>query len=185
MTPRNKLIAGVATIALLAGSGATFAAMELAETHSAAHLTPPHTVGARIDRFGLGGRLGGRGFAGGLGLGARLGVSFEAFGGELNAATAYLGVSEGALQTNLAEGRSLAQVAKAHGKDVDGLVNAITAEFTKRLDAAVAAGRIGKARAQRVEAGLTRTVTRLVNGTRLGVPFGRMRVGAATLASTG
>jgi urease accessory protein UreF len=72
-----------------------------------------------------------------------------------DAAATYLGVSEDALHTALASGRTLAQVATAHGKTASGLEAAMTASFRARLSAAVKAGRLTKQQAER----FTRAVT--------------------------
>jgi hypothetical protein len=80
---------------------------------------------------GLGLHPGGPGFGPpGLGL-LKAGI-----GDSLTAAAKYLGLSEAELRSELGDGQSLADVAKARGKDLDGLKQAI-------LDAAKAA--LGKA----------------------------------------
>ena len=53
----------------------------------------------------------------------------------------YLGLTAAQLRTQLESGKSLADVAKAQGKTVSGLENAIVAAATKKLHAAVAAGK--------------------------------------------
>lgn len=83
---------------------------------------------------------------------------------DLDAAASYLGVDEDALRERLRDGETLAEVAKAEGKSVDGLVTAIVAATTKRLDEAVAAGRITKAQRDEIVAGLTKRTTEIVNG---------------------
>jgi hypothetical protein len=83
---------------------------------------------------------------------------------DLDAAAAYLGVDEDALRTQLRDGDTLADVAKAKGKAVDGLVDAIVASTTKRLDAAVSAGRITKAQRDEIVAGLKQRTTEIVKG---------------------
>jgi hypothetical protein len=86
--------------------------------------------------------------------------------GELDAAASYLGLTEAALETQLESGKSLAQVAKDRGKSVDGLVQALVASATKRLDADVAAGRLTKAQEQQILSGLKQRITDFVNGVR-------------------
>ena len=83
---------------------------------------------------------------------------------DLDAAATYLGVDEDALRERLRDGETLADVAKAEDKSVDGLVTAIVAATTKRLDEAVAAGRITKAQRDEIVAGLTKRTTEIVNG---------------------
>ena len=86
--------------------------------------------------------------------------------GELDAAAAYLGLTEEQLETQLENGKSLAQVAKDRGKSVDGLIQALVDQATKRLDAAVAAGRLTKAQEQQILVGLEQRITDFVNGIR-------------------
>src|SRR4051812_19239494 len=76
--------------------------------------------------------------------GPHRGFGHGGFGG-LDAAATYLGITEAQLHTELAGGKTLAQVAQAHGKSVSGLVDALVADAKKHLDAAVAAGRLTKA----------------------------------------
>jgi CRISPR/Cas system-associated endoribonuclease Cas2 len=86
--------------------------------------------------------------------------------GELDAAASYLGLTEAQLETQLESGKSLAQVAKDRGKSVDGLIQALVDQATKRLDAAVAAGRLTKAQEQQILSGLKQRITDFVNGVR-------------------
>jgi len=65
----------------------------------------------------------------------------------LGAAAAYIGVKPKALSAEL-KGKSLAQVAVAHGKTAAGLKAALLARFKTRLDKAVSGGRISAADAQ-------------------------------------
>jgi hypothetical protein len=65
----------------------------------------------------------------------------------LGIAAAYIGVKPKALAGEL-KGKSLAQVATAHGKTAAGLKAALLAPFKARLDKAVGAGRISSAAAQ-------------------------------------
>ena len=64
-----------------------------------------------------------------------------------------LGLSEEALRTAL-DGKTLAQVAKDRGKSVSGLVAALVAAENKRIDEAVASGRLTKDQAAGLEAGV-------------------------------
>jgi hypothetical protein len=99
---------------------------------------------------------------GGPGFGHR-GFAHRGFR-DLGAAAAFLGVDADALQVRLRDGDTLAEVAKDEGKSVDGLVNAIVAATTTRLDEAVAAGRITKAQRNEIVAGLKERTTAIVNG---------------------
>ena len=86
------------------------------------------------------------------------------FFGKLDAAASYLGLTDDQLRTELQGGKSLAQVAKDHGKSVDGLVDALVADVKKHLDDAVAAGRITKAQEDQVLADVKQRITDFVNG---------------------
>jgi lipoate-protein ligase A len=68
----------------------------------------------------------------------------------LDVAASYLGLSEEALRAQLEDGKSLADVAEAQGKSVNGLETALTNAVKKDLDEAVEAGKLTDA--QRDEA---------------------------------
>jgi len=89
----------------------------------------------------------------------------------LDAAAAYLGLSATELQTQLQSGKTLADIAKAQGKTVDGLKTAITDAATKQLDAAVTAGRLSKEQEAKLLAGLTSHLDELVNDVHAGFGF--------------
>ena len=57
-------------------------------------------------------------------------------------------------------------MAKDRGKSVDGLVQALVDQATKRLHADVAAGRLTKALEQQILSGLKDRITAFVNGMR-------------------
>jgi hypothetical protein len=101
------------------------------------------------------------------------------FLGRLDSAAAYIGITEAQLRTELESGKSLAQVAQAHGKSVDGLIGALVAAAKDKLDKAVSAGRLTKAQETEMLGLLKDRVTSLVNGKGgLGEPhFRRPRVG--------
>ena len=82
----------------------------------------------------------------------------------LDAAAGYLGLTEAQLQSRLESGKTLAQIAKAEGKSVDGLKNAMLADARSKLDAAVKAGRLSKADEQRILKDFEARVDDLVNG---------------------
>ncbi len=76
-------------------------------------------------------------------FGLGLGLGPDGGFGILDTAASYLGLSEDALRTAL-DGKTLAQVAKDRGKSVSGLVAALVAAENKRIDEAVASGRLTK-----------------------------------------
>jgi hypothetical protein len=73
-----------------------------------------------------------------------------AFTADLGAAAKYLGLSESALRDQLQDGKSLADVAKAQSKDVNGLKDAILAESKANLDKAVSDKRLTQAQADEI-----------------------------------
>lgn len=85
--------------------------------------------------------------------------------GHLEAAAAYLGLTEAELRTQLESGKTMADVTKAQGKTVDGLVSALVADEKKELDEAVAAGRLTQAQADAKLADAKSRFTDMVNGT--------------------
>jgi len=87
----------------------------------------------------------------------------EMFGG-LDAAATYLGLSEDELRSELASGKSLAGVAKAEGKSVDGLVDALVADAKKHLDEEVSEGDLTQEQADAMLAEIRQRITDMVNG---------------------
>ena len=83
----------------------------------------------------------------------------------LAAAAKYLGLSEDQLRNELAGGKSLAQVARDHGKSVDGLEQAIEGAVKADLDAAVKAKRLTSSREQEILSRLHSRIGDLVNST--------------------
>jgi polyhydroxyalkanoate synthesis regulator phasin len=100
-----------------------------------------------------------------LGLGFHRGLGFR-FGSHtdfLAAAAAYLGMSEDELREAL-DGKTLADIAKDKGKTASGLVAALVAAEEKKVDEAVADGRITKAQAAEIKSGLHDRMQALVDG---------------------
>jgi polyhydroxyalkanoate synthesis regulator phasin len=82
----------------------------------------------------------------------------------LDAAASYLSLTEDQLHSRLESGKTLAEIAKAQGKSVDGLKAALVKDAKSHLDAAVKAGRLSSAEEQRVLADLEQRIDDLVNG---------------------
>jgi polyhydroxyalkanoate synthesis regulator phasin len=94
---------------------------------------------------------GGRGFHGGF--------------RELDGAADYLGLTEAQLREQLRSGKSLADVAKAQNKSVDGLKAALKSEIAKKLDEAVKDGRLTQDQKSRMLADIDQRLEALVNHT--------------------
>ena len=92
--------------------------------------------------------------------------------GQLSAAADYLGLTEVQLRTQLDDGKTLAQIAQAQGKSVDGLVDALVNAAKQRLDEAVANGHLTKAQEDEMLSGLRDRITSLVNSRLPAPPFG-------------
>ncbi len=127
----------------------------------------------RIARYGL--PLGGLMGPGGPGP---HGVAFG-FGGPghgplgvgLDAAADYLGLTEAQLARRLMNGRTLAETARAEGKSVDGLEQALVDAARTRLDRAVADRQLTDQQRDRILSDVEEHVDELVNGRATG-PFG-------------
>jgi hypothetical protein len=110
--------------------------------------------------FGPGGPRGG----GGPGFGHGGPGFFGGFG--TDAAASYLGLSEDALRTQLQDGKSLADVAKAQNKDVAGLKAAMKAAITKQLDQAVTDKKLTAEERTKVLADVDTRLDEVINNTR-------------------
>jgi hypothetical protein len=83
--------------------------------------------------------------------------------GAVGAAAKYLGLTDAKLFGELSDGKSLAQIAKAQGKSVSGLEQAIISSETTRLNQLESKGIITKAQEQLLLSRLSEKVSRLVN----------------------
>jgi len=78
----------------------------------------------------------------GFGLGFGFGIHVRGAGMHLSGAADYLGLTEAELHERLRDGQSLAEIAKAQGKSVDGLKQALLAGAKEKLGEAVQDRRI-------------------------------------------
>jgi hypothetical protein len=100
------------------------------------------------------------------------------FGAGLRAVTSYLGITPAQLHSELAAGKTLAQIAKAHGRTADGLVAVLVARAKSRLDRAVAARHLGAGQEQAILRRLRTVLEGLVNHTPVAaVPWMHVRPG--------
>jgi hypothetical protein len=100
------------------------------------------------------------------------------FGADTAAAAKYLGLDESALRDKLRAGQSLADVAKAQSKGVQGLEDAIVASQKARLDQAVSEKKLTQSQADDMLAELKSHVDDLVNAKPPDRPALRARRGA-------
>jgi hypothetical protein len=101
----------------------------------------------------------------GPGLGGEHMGGFHTLGGTLDAAAKYLGLTVDQLQTQLQSGKSLADIAKAQGKSVDGLKQALTADLKTKLDEAVKDGHLTRSQADAIMEKVSASLDDLINGT--------------------
>jgi polyhydroxyalkanoate synthesis regulator phasin len=105
--------------------------------------------------------LGRHGFGpGGLG---HFGFGLGHFG-KLEAAAEYLGLTQAEVRERLRDGDTLAEVAEAEGKPVQGLVDALVAEATAKIDEAVENGRLTEEQATELKDRLEERTRDLVEG---------------------
>ena len=86
-----------------------------------------------------------------------------------------IGISETELRDQLRSGKTIAEVAKAKGVDVQKVIDALVADASRRIDQAVTDKHITAERAASIKAELKDHITRLVNeggGFKGGHPFG-------------
>ncbi|HEV7774425.1 MAG TPA: hypothetical protein VGO48_14185 [Conexibacter sp.] len=114
--------------------------------------------------------LGGPGGPGGPGMMG--GPGHGPFEAGLSAAADYLGLTRAKLARQLQSGKSLADVARAQGKSVDGLEQALVDEAKTRLDRAVADGKLTSDQRDQILREVQEHVADLVNGRAPG-PLGR------------
>ena len=87
-------------------------------------------------------------------------------GNSLATAATYLGTTAADLETKMRAGQTLAQIANATaGKSRDGLLNALVADATAKIDAAQKAGTITADQATQLKANLSTRMSQLVDNT--------------------
>ena len=123
------------------------------------------SIATLVDQKGIGARPAGPGIGRGPG-GPRV------TGDPLAAAATYLGTTTADLDAKIRTGQTLAQIANAtSGKNRDGLVAAIVADSTAKIDAAQKAGTITADQATQLKTNLSTRIAQLVDSNRPG--FGR------------
>jgi len=99
------------------------------------------------------------------GAGFHMGGGIHTFGGAIDAAATYLGLTQDQLRTQLESGKSLPDIAKAQGKSVAGLKQALTADLKTKLDQAVKDGRLTQSEADSILAKVSASLDDLINST--------------------
>jgi hypothetical protein len=114
------------------------------------------TVGPKGRGMGEEGEMGGLGEMGG-------------FGAARDAVAQALGITTDQLKTDLKAGQSIADIATAQHVDVAQVIQVIVDQANTKVDAAVQAGKMTQAEADKIKSGETQMITDLVNGK---MPFG-------------
>lgn len=91
--------------------------------------------------------------------------------GELSTAADYLGLTVVQLRDQLNDGKTLAQIAKARDKSVDGLVDKLVDRQKDRIEEAVKDGKLSRDEADQILAKVRQAVTDFVNHGRLHFEF--------------
>jgi hypothetical protein len=103
-----------------------------------------------------------------LGIGFGPGMGFHkgvhGFGASLDAAATYLGLTEAQLRTQIESGKSLADVAKAQGKSVAGLKQAMLDSIQSKLDQAVKDGKLTAVQRDDIMTKVEASIDDLING---------------------
>jgi flagellar hook-basal body complex protein FliE len=102
---------------------------------------------------------GGFGKGGPGGRGAAFGV-----GGEIDSVAKILGVSSDDLKKALRDGKSIADIAKSKNVDVNTVIDKLVTDATKRVNDAVANGKLTKEQAAKITDSLKQHITAFVNG---------------------
>ena len=100
-----------------------------------------------------------------LGFGPFGGIHVHGPGHHLEGAADYLGLTEAELHEQLRAGKSLAEIAAAEGKSVDGLKASMVASAKEELDQAVEDGRLQAAQRDEMLERLGSKIDDIVNGT--------------------
>jgi hypothetical protein len=179
---RRTLVAGAAVL-VLAGSAVGIAAAQTAPTPTpgvAGQARPGsqafldalakrlNITSANLEQAITGARTDaglppGGGFGpGGPGGHGRGGPGSRGFGGDLTAAAQAIGITADQLRTEL-PGKSLAQVAQAHGKSANDVAAALKTAANQRIDQAVTAGRLTAAQATTQKQEAATRIDQMVN----------------------
>jgi hypothetical protein len=92
-------------------------------------------------------------------------------GDQLSAAAEYLGLTVAELRERLGDGQSLADIAEAEDKSVDGLKDAMLDAIRENLDNAVEAGDLTREQADRILSHIESHIDEVINGSLEGPRF--------------
>ena len=123
-------------------------------------------IATLVDQKGIGARPNpANGYGPGPGFGRGPGDR-NVIGNSLATAATYLGTTAADLETKMRAGQTLAQIANATaGKSRDGLLNALVADATAKIDAAQKAGTITADQATQQKSNLSTRLAQLIDNT--------------------
>ena len=132
--------------------------------HAALTAAQQQNIATLVDQKGVGARPNpANGYGPGPGFGRGPGDR-NVIGGSEAAAATYLGTTTADLETKQRAGQTLAQIANATaGKSRDGLLNALVADATTKIDAAQKAGTITADQATQLKTNLSTRLAQLVD----------------------
>jgi hypothetical protein len=161
---RDRLIGALALTGALVGGGVAGAVIGIPGISGAQSSTSEATTTTVAPNRGARPH-GEHGFGPGAGF---------ARGAEAAVVAKAIGISEADLRDQLRSGKTIADVAKAKGVDVQKVIDALVADISHRIDQAVTDNHITADRAASIKQGLTDRITKLVNegGRFKGRPFG-------------
>ena len=174
---KTKLDSAVSAGKLTSDQETTILSALQTQITNAVNGTSPTPAAGGLPGFGFGG-FGGHGFGGG-------GAFFVV--GDISAAASFLGLTNQQVLTDLQNGQTLADIAKAQGKTADDLVAALVAAEKANLDKAVSNGRLSSDQETQILSNATALITNEVNGTgpHFGRPGVRFHWGGAPPAGSG
>jgi polyhydroxyalkanoate synthesis regulator phasin len=101
--------------------------------------------------------------ASGAGGGPRMGLRGGGFGVALDEVAKALGMSTADVQSGLADGKSVKDLATAQGKDVNDVITALVTAATTKIDQAVKDGKLTQAQADQIKPNLKERITSMVD----------------------
>ena len=84
-------------------------------------------------------------------------------GANLSTVAGAIDIPEATVRSELMDGKSLAQIAQAHGKTAEAVISALVTERTSQIDSQVAAGTLTQAQADTIKSTLNDRITAMVN----------------------
>ena len=117
-----------------------------------------------VPHFGKGDHDGKGRMGGGGGGGGGFGFGFAGLKDSADALAKSLGITTDQLTTDLRDGKSIADIATANGKDLNTIIDNLVTDVTAKIDQAVKDGHLPKDMATKIDSTLKDMITKAVNG---------------------